>query len=483
MSATPPADLTGSTSSTEAGAPRPARSQRASRQKGSRGRLLRRILLGLLVLILVALAGGYLYAKPLLLTATGYAAHNACAVPAVAGRTDDPAGDLPPNPLVPYLKSNPSSDRSSVSSSIFGFLAGQTAYYNDKAGCTLGAPLTAYGPLTPVTSAKNPVATAPAPTPKPAVAAALATAFGDDLDAAKKKALGTRGIVVLKDGALVGERYGDGFTASTPQLGWSMAKSVTNLLVGRLVQQGKISVSDAKLRPEWTDDRAAITIDQLMRMTSGLAWDETYDLGTPITAMLYLEPDMGGYVAKQPLAHPVGTYQQYSSGSTNVLCSVLRAKTGVGPDLPRKELLAPLGLSSAVWETDTTGLPVCSSYLWATPRDWAAIGQFALQDGQWGGEQLLPSGWMASSTVAQAVAKTEDPGYAAGWWANRLPDGSLVEPSLPADAYWASGHDGQRIYVVPSEKLVVVRLGFTPTLKGKDVRTVDLVRDLITATR
>jgi CubicO group peptidase (beta-lactamase class C family) len=90
---------------------------------------------------------------------------------------------------------------------------------------------------------------------------------------------------------------------------------------------------------------------------------------------------------------------------------------------------------------------------------------------------------MATSTTAQKVTTTEDPGYAAGWWANRLPDGSLVEPSLPADAYWASGHDGQRLYVVPSEKLVVVRLGFSPKVSAKDLKTTDLVAALITATR
>jgi hypothetical protein len=129
---------------------------------------------------------------------------------------------------------------------------------------------------------------------------------------------------------------------------------------------------------------------------------------------------------------------------TNLLCSVLRARTGVGADLPRRELFAPLGLSSAVWEPDTSGTPVCSSYLWATPRDWAAIGQFALQGGQWGWPALLPGGLDDPLDHRPALGQGEETGYAAGWWANRLADGTLVRPSLPADAYWASGHDGQR---------------------------------------
>src|SRR5690606_26676208 len=143
---------------------------------------------------------------------------------------------------------------------------------------------------------------------------ALARAFGDDLDDSARAALGTRAVVIVKNGELVAERYAEGFDADTPQLGWSMSKSVASLLTGVLVKQGVVSLDDDGLRSEWTDGRADITIEQLLRMTSGLEWDETYDRGTPITRMLYLEPDMGDYVASLPLAHAPGTVQQYSSG-------------------------------------------------------------------------------------------------------------------------------------------------------------------------
>jgi CubicO group peptidase (beta-lactamase class C family) len=220
-----------------------------------------------------------------------------------------------------------------------------------------------------------------------------------------------------------------------------------------------------------------------MRMTSGLSWDETYALGTPITTMLYAEPDMAAYAASQPLAHQPGTYQQYSSGSTNILCSWLTTLPDVpDTDFPRTALFAPLGLSSAVWEPDASGVPVCSSYLWATPRDWATIGQFALQDGVWAKKRLLPEGWMTQSTTVTPTPQSEEKGYAAGWWVNRLPDGSLVDPDLPADAYWASGQDGQRLFVVPSAGLVVVRLGFSPEVPAGQLRTSQLVKDLVTLT-
>jgi CubicO group peptidase (beta-lactamase class C family) len=443
-------------------------------------RVLRRVVVVLLVLVVAAAVGGYWYARPLIATGTGYAAHNACAVTFVAGR-DDPEADLPPNPLVPYLTGYVNRAGRSATSATLWVLQKQKAWYTPGYGCTVAGERPADpGRATKVENDPNPLSDAPAPAADPAVDALVGRAFGDDRTVGARRALGTRGVVVLRDGKLVAERYAPGFDASTPQLGWSMGKSVTNLMVGRYVLTRKLSVDEKGLRPEWTDERRDITVDQLMRMTSGLSWDETYDLGTPITRMLYAEPDMARYAASRPLAHQPGTYQQYSSGSTNILCSWLTSLADVpDTDFPRTTLFAPLGLSSAVWEPDASGRPVCSSYLWATPRDWAAIGQFALQDGVWNGKRLLPAGWMKTSTTAEAVTRSEEKGYAAGWWANRQADGALVNPSLPADAYWASGHDGQRLYVVPSAGLVVVRLGFSPTVAESRLGTDELVRDLV----
>jgi CubicO group peptidase (beta-lactamase class C family) len=435
-----------------------------------------RVVVGVLVVLLIAAAAGYWYLRPLLRTGTGYAAHNACALDVIARRPL--TEDLPPNPLVPYLSIG--SDGAGYRASVLGLLAGQRASAVDGFGCTLaeGRP-PAPGVATRISPAANPLANQPRPRPESGLDAALARAFGDDLDPAGRDRLGTRGVVVVRDGRIVAERYAAGFTAATPQLGWSMAKSATSLLTGVLVAQGKVSLADDRLRPEWTDERARISVEDLLRMRSGLAWDESYDLGTTITAMLYDQPDMASFVASQPLAHPVATVQQYSSGSTNLLCGVLRTRTGQGADLPRKELLAPLGLSSAVWETDATGTAVCSSYLWATPRDWAALGQFALADGVWNGRRLLPDGWMRQTTTTITPPSAEDPNYAAGWWTNLTAGGAVVDRRLPRDAYWASGHDGQRLFVVPSRKLVVVRLGFSPV--ADDLRAEELVADVVAA--
>lgn len=443
-------------------------------------RILRRVVVVVAVLVLVliaAFAGVYAWQQPILLTATGYAAHNGCAVTQVAGR-DDPASDLPGNPLVPYLRVDV--DDEVTTGSLVNTLARQRAWYTEGFGCTLANNRPDLGEATAIERGANPFTDATPPAATPEVEAALGRAFGDELSAQQAEQLGTRGIVVVKDGELVAERYADGFDADTPQLGWSMSKSAANLLTGVLVEQGLVSLDDDHLFPEWTDERADITIEHLLRMTSGLQWDETYDLGTPITRMLYLEPDMGEYVASLPLVHEPGTVQQYSSGNTNVLCKVLAERAGVAADLPRRELLEPLGLTSAIFEVDAAGIPVCSSYLWATPRDWAAIGQFALQNGEWNGEQLLPSDWMAKSLTVVDVDETDDPGAGMGWRGNVMLHDEPRWPELPEDTFYAAGHDGQKMLIVPSEGLVVIRMGFTPEV-DIDPSVVQLVEELIAA--
>lgn len=435
----------------------------------------RRFLGALLVITLIAVIGGYWYARPLLHTGTGYAAHNACAVQHVAER-DNAGDDLPPNPLVPFLRTTVEDD--AAESTVLGVLAKQRAHYTKWFGCTVADAAPDLPDPAPVTSA-NRFTALPASTSDSGVEAALDSMFGKNLKDRTQQQLGTRAVVVLKDGQIVGERYADGFDPQTRQLGWSMAKSVTNLMVGRLVQSGEVSLDDAGLTPAWVDERNEITIKDLLRMTSGLEWDETYTLGTPITQMLYGEENMAAYVANQPPQHDPGTVQEYSSGSTTLLCGLLASSTELGANLPRELIFKPLGLTSAVMEVDATGTPVCSSYMWATPRDWAAVGQFALQEGSWQGDELLPQDWMAQSTTLGDVTNPDDAGLASSWWVNDDGAGELVYPELPTDTYMARGHDGQRLIVIPSEELVVVRLGFTPSLE--DTRAESGTAELVEA--
>lgn len=434
-----------------------------------RGRLWWKILLALVLVVVIALVAVYWYMRPLLLTGTGYAAHNACAVTNISDRTD-PENDLPPNPLVPYLRT--SADDGSVTATILGVLGDQTAWYTDGFGCTLADDRPELPEALPITEA-NPLVAQPAPAvASEGIDAAIDAAFGDGF--------GTRAVVVVKDGEVVAERYADGFTAETPQLGWSMSKSVANLMIGRLVQTEGFDIDATNLRPEWADDdRSQITADDLMRMTSGLAWDETYDLGTPITEMLYTADDMGVFVASQELEFPVGEVLEYSTGSSNLLCSIALDAVDGDANLPRELVLGPLGLTHAQWEPDAAGVPVCGSYLWATPREWAGIGQFAMDDGVVDGEQLLPDGWMADSTTPTGNFPGVDP-YGASWWLNEGADGALRFPDLPADAYWMSGHDGQWVFVIPSEDTIVVRMGFSPNRSIEELGVPELVAGVLT---
>jgi CubicO group peptidase (beta-lactamase class C family) len=430
--------------------------------------------------------GAAWYLGPIAPIATGYAAKNACSGQLVAGRgAASVATDLPSNPLVPLLRVQVDEDAGTARATLLG-LWPTTAWMTEGLGCTLADERPDFAALAPLTSPGGeiewPDGESLAPTANPAVATALSDvldeAFAeDDPDGLVK---GTRAVVVVHGGRIVAERYADGFGGDTPQLGWSMTKSVTNAMAGRLVQAGVVDVSDADLRPEWSGDtRADITVDHLLHMTEGLAFDETYDPDTDVTNMLFRPVDAGGFAADKPLEHDPGTHWEYSSGTTNILCDVLHDASGMGPEMARELIFEPLGMTTAVMEPDASGGLVCSSYLYASPRDWARLGLWFARGGIWDGEQLLPDDWVEYSTTPVDLSSAEP--YGAHWWLNRSPDGSLLLPDVPADTFWAAGHDGQRVIVIPSEDVVIVRIGFTPDLDAFGWGMDRLVEDVLAA--
>jgi len=280
---------------------------------------------------------------------------------------------------------------------------------------------------------------------------------------------GMRAIVVVHDGQLVGERYAEGFGPQTPQLGWSMTKSVMAGLIGILVKDGGLSLTQpvgAALHWSGADPRAKITIADLLAMSSGLHFNEEYGAVSDVTRMLYLEPDMAAFASAQPLAHPPGTVWSYSSGSTVILSRVFQRAAGSDAlTFVGQRLFEPLGMTSAVIETDEHGTLVGSSYLYATPRDWARYGQMLSQDGIWQGQEILPRGYV-SMMAAPVVASGGEYGRGLVWrWAmdpkepGENPDAAF---GIPADAFWMMGHDGQSVTIIPSKHVVVVRMGLTP---------------------
>ena len=287
----------------------------------------------------------------------------------------------------------------------------------------------------------------------------------------------TRAVIVVHDGKLIGERYAPGFDKNMPLLGWSMSKSVTNALVGILVRQGKLRVREPAPVPEWQkagDPRKSITLDQLMRMSSGLKFDETYEPLHDVTNMLYRSYDFAAYAADKPLdTEPDGKWV-YSSGTANIIARIVRRTAEKDYpryyDFLRKELFEKVGMHSAVAEPDPSGTFVGSSYMFATPRDWARFGFLYLQDGLWGEERVLPEGWVKYSTTP--TPKAPQGQYGALFWLNAGTEANPKDrlwPSAPTDAFFAKGYQEQYVVIIPSKKLVIVRFGATSVRAAWDM--------------
>lgn len=281
--------------------------------------------------------------------------------------------------------------------------------------------------------------------------------------------------MVLHKGIPVAESYKPPFNAQTRFQSWSMAKSFTNALVGRMVLEGKLDIYKPVDLPEWqNDERHKISIHHLMQMQSGLQWNEDYGNRSDVTVMLYDQPDFARYAYERPLAFPVESKWYYSSGSVNVINYLMRRQIGNDANYyayPHTSLFSKTGMISALFEVDASGTHVGSSYVYATARDYARFGLLYLQDGLFNNERVLPEGWVSYSVTPGSANKGE---YGALFWLNR----AKYYPSVPEDMYSCNGHEGQRIFIVPSKELVVVVLGYSPKAGGgMDFET--LLKDIV----
>jgi hypothetical protein len=418
---------------------------------------------------------------------TGFAAKTICSNVFISGRD---AGDVFREDVAPvifpatFVSYRVDREARAVTAAIFGF-AESRAVFREGCGCTLvkGVPeaelntqLIAAREIRESTIDDLPGLAAgreigePLP---PGVDAgrlkqALTAAFTEDTSEMPKR---TRAVLVVYNGRLIAERYAPGFTPGMPLLGWSLSKSVTNALVGILVKKGRLTLDQPAPVPEWQaegDPRRAITLDQLMRMTSGLEFDEGYSpFGDP-AAMLCESADFAAYAAAKPLAAAPGSRWSYSSGTANIISRIVRqtaeTETPNSYHFLRRELFDAIGMTSAVMEADPSGTFVGSSYTFATPRDWARFGLLFLQDGVWNGKRILPEGWVTYTTSPTAKAPKGE--YGALFWLNAGEASDPVNrrwPTVPADAYSAEGFQKQQIIIIPSRKLVLVRFGATPT--------------------
>ncbi|MGN8251484.1 serine hydrolase domain-containing protein [Pseudomonas sp. SMV7] len=278
----------------------------------------------------------------------------------------------------------------------------------------------------------------------------------------------TDALLIIRDGRILHERYTAPTTAATAHLTWSVSKSVLATVLGVAQGQGRFQLQDPVSR-FYPPMRAHpdVRMADLLHWASGLDWQEDYEyapLKSSVVAMLYSRgrADMAAYTAARGTAASPGQRFLYSSGDSNLLAAALRGMLGAEqyPEYPWHTLFTPLGITSAVWERDQAGIHVGSSYLYLTARDLARIGLLMQRDGRWHGRQLLPEAWVAFNRTpfAQANAMAGEANPGGHWWLNQpLAGAPRPWPSAPADTYAALGHWGQALYVLPTQKLVIVR--------------------------
>lgn len=285
----------------------------------------------------------------------------------------------------------------------------------------------------------------------------------------------TLGVAVVYNNQLIGENYLEGYDAWTRFHGWSMTKSVTGAMAGALVREGRLDMEAPVDIPAWAgDDRKNITPDDIMHMSSGLEWVENYFTISDATVMLMQSDDMFASVTSCPLAHEPGTYFNYSSGDANLLSGLIRMAIGDQEEYlgyAYTRLFHRIGMLNTTVETDASGLFVASSYSYGSTRDWARFGLLFLNNGIFEGDTVLTPEWV---DYMKKAAPASDGQYAGTFWLKESnPENSLMD--VPDDVFFADGFLGQRVYVIPSKNLVVVRMGYS--LSNFSVN--DFLRDII----
>ncbi len=447
---------------------------------------------GIFILLLVYLVNFCRQAFPI---TTGYGAKVLCSSIFVSGRGESAVISEDLNfPPLNFASFNVDYKDSSVTCSLLG-LAERKAIYRRGLGATLvngiseqtlraqQFNLPAYKPVLTDTIAwpmgDKIVGSFPSELDSLKVASAMDLAFANNKDSTTTNI--TRALIVLYDGRIIAERYASGISRNTRLTGWSMTKSITGALTGLLVKQGRLDINALAPVPEWKDEsdpRHGITIVNLLQQTSGLDFSEVYYRPADANRMLFREKDAAAYTATRKLVKKPGTKFRYSSGNTNILSRIFRQTLGDREyqALPYEQLFFKLGMYSAVLEPDPSGTYVGSSFCYATARDWARFGLLYYNKGTWNNEQILPAEWITKSITPTAAAEKGEYGFQ--WWLNagekNKPANRLYD-QLPVDMYWADGFEGQNIFVIPSKKLVVVRLGLTRASQWGESRFIEAV--------
>lgn len=433
----------------------------------------KRIFYGTLTIIGAAIISIGVYLNSLLPIITGYAAKNLCSAVFVSGREAEnvEAIDLSFS-FIKYTKNNVNKEEKSVTSR---FLWGKSkAVYRDGFGAILLRDIKEAE----LRKSRYPLGLNPGysqDTIKWPLGDLLPdTVTGIDLvklgDVTKKIITDNAyngnvfAFMVLHKGIPVAEAYKPQFNQKTRFLSWSMAKSFINAMVGILTRDGLIDINKPAGIEEWTnDERSRITLNDLMQMQSGLKWNEDYGNRSDVTLMLHCERDMGRFAFDKPAEYSAGTHWYYSSGTTNIVSSLIRkqfSNDSLYYSFANTRLFNKIGMGDAVFEVDPAGNRVGSSYLYATARDYARFALLYENDGVFNGERILPEGWVKYTTTSASDSKG---GYGSFFWLNK----GKAMPSAPEDSFFCEGHDGQYICIIPGKDLIVIVLGYSPRSKGE----------------
>jgi CubicO group peptidase (beta-lactamase class C family) len=396
--------------------------------------------------------------------ATGMGAKLACSGRYISGLSeqqivDDVASYSPANRLLDF---HYDAARKTSTTSMLGFKQA-SARFREGLGCTLDI-----GDTSSLDAVRAPHTVAsdeawPAGSRVDSIVPGLQDSLDQLLDADNHAGLETRALLVVGRDAILAESYVEGIGAATPLLGWSMGKSLTSIMLGHLEYRGELDVQARQLFPEWTGDgRADISIENLLQMSSGLDFDETYAPGSDSTEMLFIAHSASDVARGSPLAHPPGEYFYYSSGSTNMLARLWFDRVGGSTQQAAEQLAGqifePLGMAATILEPDPSGVFVGSSYIYASARDWGRLGLLMLNEGELNGARLLSQAWVERARTPNPSGN--DPRYGYQFWLNA--GGSVLRwPELPEDAYAMMGNRHQTVMIVPSREIVLVRLGWT----------------------
>ena len=435
-------------------------------------RIIAAVLAGLVLVLLTAFNLSP-YGRIYLASGTGIVAKQMCSLVFVSGLEADQAKRLYLDPLLgdaaPLIAVNLDDDRREVRSAVLG-LWRQRAVMREGLGCTLvhdGRDFDAALSLPPAAEFQ-PFELDPAHRDAHFDNAALAAAVEGAFDGTTNDRRNTLGVAVFHRGNLVAEHYAAGASRETRFHGWSMTKSWAATLAGVMAQTGELDITAEDQVPALAaagDDRGNVTIEHLLRMAGGFELHEYNNGIDPNSRMLFTQRDMARFAATQRRLHAPGEHWEYMSGNTVLATHAMQTRLGdtlaEQVTAVRTRLFEPLGMYSAIIETDETGTFQGSSYMYATAHDWARLALLYMNDGVVDGQRLLPEDWY--EIVARPTPGSGGE-YGMGFWLPRDGDG------LPPETIMMSGFQGQWAYIMPVQELVIVRFGATNGVNSRSGR-------------